>query len=50
MQYAIGDTHQEFEDEEILPQLVISHLPEGNVILDGIISAFKYLESMLAGT
>lgn len=50
VQYAIDNTHQEFEDEEIRPLLVIAHLPERKKILDGIIPAFKYLESRLTDT
>lgn len=47
--YAVDGTHQEFEEEEIRPVILVNNLPERKAILDGLLPAFRYLEDRITG-
>lgn len=50
VRYALDNNEQEFEDEEIRSLLIVIHLPERQLIVDGLLVAFDYLEERIAGT
>lgn len=49
VEYAIDKFIQEFEEEELRPLLLVSHLAERKAVINSLVPAFEYLEARLSG-
>lgn len=50
VKYTMDDGVQEFEEEEIVPLIVVKDMPERQEIVESLIRAFDYLEDRLTGS